>query len=73
MGDWQIKSKHTDLFDGILTSLSNQLGSVMGVSPEEPGGTYMVENTETGEIREVYAPDRDELGERISRGDFDDD
>jgi len=32
--------------------------------------TYRVENTETGETREVDASSRHELGEKINRGEF---
>ncbi|MGO8933513.1 MAG: hypothetical protein ACLPLZ_09415 [Terracidiphilus sp.] len=34
--------------------------------------TFTIENTETGETREVTAWDRDEVGERIASGEFDD-
>jgi len=35
--------------------------------------TYKVKNTETGEERRVTANNRDEVGEKISRGEFADD
>ncbi len=35
--------------------------------------TYTIENKDTGQTKEVTAWDRDELGKRISNGEFDDD
>ena len=64
MSDWTIKSRHDDFFESALEM------ATLGFYP--PTHTYEIENTETGETRTVNALDEDRLGERISRGDFDD-
>ena len=46
-----------------IASLGNQSGPI----------TFTIENVETGETREVTAWDREEVGERIAAGEFDDD
>ena len=66
--------------------MGNELAGVSEGSPESAGCkappakgrqdgyvTFTIENTETGETREVTANDVDDLGRRIADGDFDDD
>lgn len=67
MSDWEIKKKRSDSFEhAVGTILTGGLINLV------PGETYTVENPETGETREVVADDEEELGEKISRGEFND-
>lgn len=62
---WEIKNDGTNVVSSILSAMTLDLLS---------GGTkvYEVENEETGKIRHVRAYNEEEVGEKISNGDFKD-
>lgn len=63
--DWEVKGKASGgIGDIVVTVLTCGLASLL---PD----TYVVENKETGERKEVTASNEKELGEKISRGEFD--
>ena len=64
-GKWRIIYEESSVGGDIaaqVVTLGTQSGPV----------TYRIENVETGEIREVVAWDRENLGRRIGEGEFDD-
>ena len=77
MSDWKVKDKTSDLYDRgesiAKTIITAPLSMLAGNSPSaaERYSTYTVENNE-GETREVRATDDDDLGDRISKGLFED-
>ena len=65
MGAWRIVHQDSSILGDIVAqvgSLGTQTGPI----------TFTIENTETGETREVVAWDREDLGQRIAAGEFDD-
>ncbi len=64
MSDWKVIGRHRP-------ASSELTGAIPGF-PESIWYVYTIENTETGEEKEVTAEDRYELGELIAEGDFDD-
>jgi hypothetical protein len=63
---WTIIHQESSIVDDIIMQVGS-LGTMDGYI------TFTIENTETGETREVVADDADELGRRIASGEFDDD
>lgn len=55
---------------GIVADVVAQVGSL---GTMDGPITFTIENVETGEARDVTAWDRDEVGQRIAAGEFDDD
>lgn len=55
---------------GIVSDIVAQVGSLGNLDGPI---TFTIENVETGETREVTGWDREEVGERIAAGEFDDD
>ncbi|MBI2173066.1 MAG: hypothetical protein HYT73_02520 [Candidatus Aenigmarchaeota archaeon] len=65
--EWCIISVETDTVDALAMGFGNALLPGPDV---EPLKTYTVQHEESGETRQVVARDEDELGEKISRGEF---
>jgi hypothetical protein len=63
---WRIIHQESSIIDDVINQVAS-LGTMDGYI------TFTIENTETGEIREVTANDADDLGRRIADGEFDDD
>ena len=64
MGDWKITGTDVDPIDTAAEILT------FGFAPAPT--TYTVENTETGETREVIAYSREGVGSKIADGKFSD-
>ena len=62
---WRIISQES----GIIADAVAQIASL---GRRDGPITFTIENLETGETREVTAWSRDEVGERIAEGEFDD-
>lgn len=65
-GKWRIIHQRSSIVGDIIAQVGT-LGTQDGPI------TFTIENVETGETREVTAWDREEVGERIADGEFDDD
>ena len=63
---WKIIYQESSVVDDTVAQVAS-LGSLSGPI------TFRIQNTKTGEIREVVAWDRDDLGQRIDAGEFNDD
>jgi hypothetical protein len=63
---WKIIHQESSIIDDVISQVGS-LGTMDGYV------TFTIENTETGETREVTADDVDDLGRRIADGEFDDD
>ena len=78
MSDWKVIDKDDHTLGRIaMAPITAPVNAVLdlllgGETVEEPS-TYTVKNERTGETREVSARNADELGDKISSGDFDDD
>jgi hypothetical protein len=66
MGHWKIIHQESGVVGDAVAQIAS-LGQMSGPI------TFTIENEDTGETREVTAWDRDEIGERIAAGEFDDD
>lgn len=70
MADWEIISKREAILeDGLWTIVSLGAYKIFGCKSYE----YIIEHTETGKRKTVFAENEYELGEIIADGDFDDD
>lgn len=63
---WKIISQES----GVIADAVAQIASL---GTRDGPITFTIENVETGETREVTAWSREEVGERIEEGEFDDD
>jgi hypothetical protein len=66
MSNWKIIHQEHSIVDDLINQVGS-LGTMDGYT------IFTIENTETGQTREVTANDADELGQRIANGEFDDD
>lgn len=64
--NWRIIHQESGIVSDVVAQVAS-LGSLDGPI------TFTIENTVTGETREVTAWDADEVGDRIAAGEFDDD
>ncbi len=69
MGEWKIKSASITNAEAGLAAVTAGFSTLFGPMEKH----YTVENTETHELRRVTAFDREEVGRKIERGQFDDD
>lgn len=65
MSTWRIVHQES----GVVGDIIAQVGSL---GTRDGPVTFTLENVETGETRQVTAWDRDDLGQRIADGEFDD-
>lgn len=64
-GNWRIIHQQS----GIVADIVAQVGSL---GTQDGPITFTIENMKTGETREVTAWNREEVGEKIANGEFDD-
>lgn len=63
---WRIISQDSGI-------VADAVAQIMSLGTRDGPVTFTIENRETGETREVAAWSREEVGERIAEGEFDDD
>lgn len=68
-GDWKIKSARMTDREAVLAAVTAGFSTAFGPTEKD----YVVENVETGEERHVTAYDREQVGSKISKGQFSDD